>query len=231
MTDPAHDPKRDAAGNLNTNRSVGTPGVNDPDTGGRRGPARAAATLGPEHKTTGTTSMGAGAETEQPYIDQAHAERPYTDRADEDWARVDEPYEDTYTYRRTTARSDYAADSGSIPQLLRRLVDDVATLVRKELALATSEISHAVDDAKQGAISMVTGGAVLYLGIVFLLAAVMLALALFMPGWAAALIVGGVVTLIGVVMVMGGKKKMEPSMKRTGESLRKDRDMIERQTS
>jgi uncharacterized membrane protein len=121
------------------------------------------------------------------------------------------------------------SDLGSVPQLLRRLVDDTATLVRKELALATSEISKSVNDAKAGAVSMVAGGAVLYLGIMFLLAAATLALALFMRGWAAALIVGGVVTLVGVVMVLGGKKKMEPDLRRTGESLRKDRDMIERQ--
>jgi hypothetical protein len=238
MTDPAHDPKRDQTGTGHTDANLqgtGRGGLSEPDASGRKGPARAAATIGPESRP-GSISTGAGAETEQPFIDQPHAERPYTDRSQTEWAQQDERYAESYgeayaTPRRTAVRSDYPSESGSIPQLLRRLVDDVSTLVRKELALATSEISHSVDDAKQGLISMVTGGAVLYLGIVYLLAAATLGLALFMPGWAAALIVGGLITLVGAVMVVGGKKKMEPSMKRTSDSLRKDRDMIERQTS
>jgi hypothetical protein len=47
--------------------------------------------------------------------------------------------------------------------------------------------------------------------------------------WLAALIVGGVVTLIGVVMLMTGSKKLEPravAPRRTAESLRKDTQMI-----
>lgn len=250
MTDPAQDPKRGTAGDDPALRAGATrTGETDPE--GRKGPARAAATMAPESGPgrTGATTTGAGAETEQPYIDQAHAERPYTGPSGRDEASGADAYEararaygDAAAYgegreydeqapyeQRGRVRSAFA-ELGSVPHLLRQLVDDVATLVRKELALATSEISKSVDDAKTGAVSMVTGGAVLYLGIVYLLAAATLALALFMPGWAAALIVGGVVTLVGAVMVMGGKKKMQPDLRRTGESLRKDRDMIERQT-
>jgi hypothetical protein len=253
MTDPAHDPKtgKTDPGKVEPGRSETISG--DTDASGRKGPARAAATVGPERTATGvppgatSASTGAGAETEQPYIDRSPAEHPYTDqtRGDRPYtqegygerpyadAAYGEPrYADDYDERRGRARiRDYASDLGSVPQLLRRLVDDTATLVRKELALATNEISRSVDDVKTGAVSMVTGGAVLYLGIMFLLAAATLALALFMPGWAAALIVGGVVTLVGVIMLVAGKNKMEPNMKRTGRSLRKDRDMIERQTS
>jgi hypothetical protein len=244
MTDPAHDPKRSS----DSSQTPGTTRTGDLDAEGRKGPARAAATLGPETtgSPTGTRTAGAGVETEQPYVDQAHAERPYTgplgdEREREELRAEARAYEEARRYGEARAHDEGRAyeergrlrtglsDLGSVPQLLRRLVDDTATLVRKELALATSEISKSVNDAKAGAVSMVAGGAVLYLGIMFLLAAATLALALFMRGWAAALIVGGVVTLVGVVMVLGGKKKMEPDLRRTGESLRKDRDMIERQ--
>ncbi len=121
----------------------------------------------------------------------------------------------------------------SVARLLRQLVDDVTLLVRKELALATSEISHSIDEAKTGAGAVVGGGAVMYAGLLFLLAAATLGLAEVMPGWLAALIVGGVVTLIGVIMFLGGKRKIQPGSftpQRTADALRKDRDMIERQT-
>jgi hypothetical protein len=123
-------------------------------------------------------------------------------------------------------------DGESAPRLLGRLLDDVTTLIRKEMALATSEISHAVDEARKGATGLVSGGAVLYAGGLFLLLAATFALALIMPAWAAALIVGAAVSLVGLVMVQSGKRKVEArsfAPERTAQSMRKDRDMIERQ--
>jgi hypothetical protein len=123
------------------------------------------------------------------------------------------------------------AEPSSFTHLLRQLMDDVAVLLRKELALATSEVVHAVDDAKQGAKSMVIGGAVLYAGLLFLLAAATLGLAEVMSAWLAALIVGGSVAVIGLVMVQAGKKKMESgnfAPNRAADSVRKDKDMLAR---
>lgn len=123
-------------------------------------------------------------------------------------------------------------ESASVGNLLSRLVDDVAILLRKELALATSEVSHAVNEAKAGLGSAVAGGAVLYAGVLFLLLAATFALAEVMPDWAAALIVGGVVTLIGAIMFSAGKRKMSAQNfkpDRAVRSVQKDADMIERQ--
>lgn len=126
------------------------------------------------------------------------------------------------------------AEPSTVTHLLRQLMDDVTTLLRKELALATSEISHSVEEAKRGAGGLVSGGAVLYAGLIFLLASATLGLSEVMPGWAAALIVGGVVALIGFGMVQAGKKKLEPGSfapDRAADSLRKDKDMIRRETA
>ena len=49
----------------------------------------------------------------------------------------------------------------SATDLLRQLLGDVTVLFRKELALAASEVSHSVDEAKHGVQTMITGGAVL----------------------------------------------------------------------
>jgi uncharacterized membrane protein YqjE len=122
--------------------------------------------------------------------------------------------------------------SRSAADLLRQLLADVTVLLRKELALAGAEISHSVDTAKQGAVSMATGGAVLYAGALFLLGAVTLWLATKMPAWTAALIVGAIVTIIGLIMLTAGKKRISASSftpERTVDSLRKDKDALRRQ--
>lgn len=115
--------------------------------------------------------------------------------------------------------------------LVRQLVDDVAILFRKELALAASEITHSVEDARRGVGSMVSGGAVLYAGVLFLLASAALGLMIVMPAWAALLVVGGVVALIGLIMLQAGRRKLSSehlAPDRTAESLRKDRAAIRR---
>lgn len=113
--------------------------------------------------------------------------------------------------------------------LIRHLVDDLALLFRKELALAGSEVSRSLDDTKKGVSSLISGVVVLNSGYLFLLAAATLWLGQIMELWLAALIVGGVVTVIGLVMVTAGKKKLEPSsMKptRTMDSLQKDKETV-----
>lgn len=115
--------------------------------------------------------------------------------------------------------------------LLRRLGDDLASLLRKELALATSEVSRSVQDAKQGVAGIATGGAVLFAGFLILLLALTVALAQVMEAWLAGLIVGGIVCIIGFVMLNAGRKKMSAtSMKpeRTQQSLKQDSELLRR---
>lgn len=133
--------------------------------------------------------------------------------------------------RVSDARADVRGDR-SAGALLRQLANDVAVLFRKELALAASEVGESVDEAKKGAVSMVTGGAVLYAGILFLLGALAAYLATLMPAWAAVLIVGAVTTIVGAIMVLAGKKKVEArsfAPNRTVDSIAKDAQTIRRQ--
>lgn len=121
----------------------------------------------------------------------------------------------------------------SMGALLKRLANDVATLFSKEMALARSEFSHAVGDAKRGAASLATGGAVLFAGFLFLLGAAFLGLSYVVEPWLSALIVGGVTALIGFIMVSSGKKKLQPRhfrMERTTESLHRDKEMAQGRT-
>jgi len=95
--------------------------------------------------------------------------------------------------------------------LLRRLVDEFSVLFRKEIALAKAEAVQSFSHLKAAAISMASGGAVLFAGLLVLLAAAVLGLSHVVADWLAALIVGGIVSIVGFVMINSGKNKFDPS--------------------
>jgi hypothetical protein len=115
--------------------------------------------------------------------------------------------------------------------LLRRLMDEVATLFRQEVELATVEVTGALTRLATGVISVLSGGMVLFAGILVLLASAVLALAQVVEPWLAALIVGGAVSLLGIVMLLVGRKALDASElkpKKSVESLRQDKDVLMR---
>jgi uncharacterized protein YacL len=125
-------------------------------------------------------------------------------------------------------------DTDSTAGLLSRLLGEVSTLFRKEIALAKAEVSEAASEAKAGAISLVAGGAIVFAAVLVLLGAIVLLLAQRMEPWLAALIVGVVVAVIGFVMIQSGKKKLDPlsfKPERTQDALRKDKEMVQRRAS
>jgi hypothetical protein len=130
---------------------------------------------------------------------------------------------------RSGPRNIEARDYETTPSLLRRLVNDVSSLFAQELALLKAETTESIADLKAAAASIAMGGAVAFMGVFFLLLAAVYGLSNVVDPWLAALIVGGVVTLIGVIMLVTGSKKLEPravAPRRTAESLRKDTQMI-----
>lgn len=122
----------------------------------------------------------------------------------------------------------------SVGGLLRQLTHEVPSLVTKELALAKAELSESIRATKAGAASVATGGAVLLGGFIVLLMSAVYGLSNVMEQWLAALIVGGVVVVIGLVMVSAGKKKFEASSfkpERTINSVNKDKEAVKGHTS
>jgi len=130
-----------------------------------------------------------------------------------------------------TAIPEARAGDARVLTLVRRLADEITTLFTKELALLKVETTNAIRETRGGVASMATGGAVLYAGFLFLLLSAYLALSLVLEEWLAALIVGGVVALIGAIMLSSGKKKLDASSfkpEHTQASMQKDREMIKR---
>jgi hypothetical protein len=122
----------------------------------------------------------------------------------------------------------------SVVSLLRQLLDQLSTLMRQELALAGAEMSRSLATMKAGVASAAIGGAVVFLGIMALLACATLALTLVLAPWLATLIVGVVVTGTGGGMLLAGQSRLksaELKPKRSEQSLRRDKDAISRSVS
>ncbi|GAA1504863.1 phage holin family protein [Sphaerisporangium rubeum] len=118
----------------------------------------------------------------------------------------------------------------STGELVKQMSEDVSRLVRDEIRLAALELSRKGKRAGLGA-GMFGGAGVLALyGGGALIAAVILALALVVPGWLAALIVGAVLLLLAGVLGLGGKRQVSkatpPLPTQTIESIKADLDAV-----
>jgi uncharacterized membrane protein YqjE len=130
--------------------------------------------------------------------------------------------------------SDYYAgkDQRSIGDLLSELSSESRDLVTKEIQLAKVELNEKVSQVQRGLISLSIGGAVLYAGILSLVAAAVFGLGYFIPLWLSALIIGVVIAIIGYFMVSAGKEDLKPknlSMHETKSSLEEGRQWAKAQ--
>jgi len=127
-----------------------------------------------------------------------------------------------------------ARGARGVPGLVRGLVDDFAHLARQQVELAKREVREAVGSATDGLVSLLAGGAILFVGILFLLLAATLYLSLYIPPWASALCVGGVVGVIGLVLLLRARRKLRAEAlvpDRTLRSLRREQQLARRSTS
>lgn len=121
-----------------------------------------------------------------------------------------------------------------LAELLSELTDETSTLVRQEIALARAEMGEKIDEAKKASMSLAMGGAVAYAGFLVLLACAVVGLSYVISPWLAALIVGGIVTLVGVIMLAGGAEKLKKqhlAPERTIEEARITRHMLKDELS
>jgi len=124
-------------------------------------------------------------------------------------------------------------EAQSVPALLHRLSHELTDLFRQELALAGAELTRKLTQTLTSLGSAVAGAAVLYAGVLVLLAAAVLGLSQVLAPWLAALIVGVVVSLIGIAAVVVGARSLPETLRprRTERSLAKDKDVLTRKTS
>jgi uncharacterized membrane protein YqjE len=113
-----------------------------------------------------------------------------------------------------------------IGALVHRLSEQIPELVRSELRLAQAELAQKGKKAGLGVGMFSAAGLLAFLGISTLVACAILALALVLPGWAAALIVAVVLFAGAGVAALAGKKEVDqatpPAPERTIANVRED---------
>jgi len=97
----------------------------------------------------------------------------------------------------------------STPDLVRSIVTDTTTLVRKEVELARQEVTAGIKARAVGAGAFGAAAVAAFFAVIFLSLAAAAALALVVPAWAAALIVAGVYLLVAGVAALFGRGKMK----------------------
>ena len=120
-----------------------------------------------------------------------------------------------------------------LAELLSSVATDVQDLVRGEVRLARAELDHKLDRLIIAAIWLIGGALVAFAGLVVVLEAGAAALAIVLPQWAASLIVGIVIVLIGAVFARSGLAKLSLKTltpERTAASLQKDARVLKEHT-
>lgn len=122
-----------------------------------------------------------------------------------------------------TVHSARSASNLSLPELMGEIRDQVTLLVRKQLDLAKAELRS---DIRTEAVMAGGLGVAAVLGIVtltMLFVTATFALALVLPGWAAALIVTGFALLLtGAATLFAWSRRVRAPLRRTKETLRED---------
>lgn len=130
---------------------------------------------------------------------------------------------------------DAGRDERSLGSLFGDLTRQLGTLVRQEIQLARTEMTTRATAAGRDAAMVGIGSAVLYAGFLGLMAALTLWLVdAGVDPWLAALFVGAVVLVIGVALVLQGRRglsELDLAPKRTVETVRDDAEWAKEQLS
>ena len=123
----------------------------------------------------------------------------------------------------------------SVPELMRELAQETGTLVRQELALARAEVTQSVRRTGLG-IGELGGAAVTaLLALGCLTACAVAALALAMPVWLAALIVGVLYGGVAAILGLRGRTEiaaaMPPKPEQTIETVKEDVEWVKTRMS
>ena len=102
-----------------------------------------------------------------------------------------------------------AAQERSIADVLQDILRNIQEIVRSEVRLAKSELGDEFTKVKASAPLLVVGAVAGLLAAFFLAWAAFYALALVLPQWGAALIVAGVLAIVGGITISAGVKALQ----------------------
>jgi len=118
----------------------------------------------------------------------------------------------------------------SLGELFGELTDDLRLLLRHEVDLVQAEMREKLSHYSQDAVRLAVGGIVAFVGFQALVATAILALALVIPAWLSALIVGVVLGVVGYLVLRSGLndiKRRSIVPERTIESFKEDKEWVQ----
>lgn len=128
-------------------------------------------------------------------------------------------------------------ENRSVTALVSELATETTTLVRQEVALAKAEANEKISQLTSGVKSLVIGGAILIASLFYILDAVVYGIARLMPDeyrlWLGALIVGVVVSIVGLILLKKGQKNVQArnlAPNRTTRSVKRDTELAKGHT-
>lgn len=130
--------------------------------------------------------------------------------------------------------SRYDRQDQSIGAMIGELVGDVQDLIRGEVNLAKQEVKDEAKAAGTGIGLMVGAGVLALVGLFFVGLTLTYALAIWMPSWAAALIVAAIFLIGGFILFNTGKgrlQQVDPVPRQTIESVKEDAEWVKQQIS
>ena len=112
------------------------------------------------------------------------------------------------------------------------LASEMSNLVRQEVALAKVEVAQKAKYVGRNVGYLVVGGAVAYVALLAIVAAIIMLLAKVLPDWGAALLVGVVIGVVGWLLIgkaMMALQKAELTPRETVETLKEDATWMKEQ--
>jgi hypothetical protein len=113
----------------------------------------------------------------------------------------------------------------TVPELLGNIVDNIQQIIRSEFRLAKAELQEKGSRASKPATTLGAGFLLGLYGLGFLLLAAVYALSTIMAAGLAALIVGGFLALVSIVLVTSSAKKLKalnPAPEKTIQTLQEN---------
>lgn len=130
------------------------------------------------------------------------------------------------------AQQQMAKDERSLGDLFTELAGETGTLIRSEVALAQAEITQKAAKIGKNIGTLAIAGAVAYLGMIAIVAGIVLGLALFIPAWAAAFVVGIVIVAISAFLIksaLARLKDIDPLPNQSIESIKEDAQWLKKE--
>ncbi len=104
---------------------------------------------------------------------------------------------------------DHPVERESWKDMVQHLYTDMNQLWQKQSLLVSTELNEKITEIKVAAGSLAIGAALLLVGLFAAVATAIILIDLVAPLWLSALIVTAVVMIVGGVMLVGAKKKLE----------------------